>query len=103
MHPLRAARRLPRDRAVDAQHPHRGAAYLRFRRLRAGGDRDARRIRPGASRRDVALAPLGGRRPWSGPIMDPTASEPTATRRLAPRLSAYYAAVFLIVGIKAPF
>ncbi len=34
--------------------------------------------------------------------MSPTAFEPTHPR-LAPRLSGYYAAVFLIVGIKAPF
>ena len=35
--------------------------------------------------------------------MGPTASEHAPPRHLAPRLGAYYAASFLIVGIKAPF
>jgi MFS transporter, PPP family, 3-phenylpropionic acid transporter len=38
-----------------------------------------------------------------GPIMGPTASNPEPPLHLPLRLSGYYAAVFLIVGIKAPF
>jgi MFS transporter, PPP family, 3-phenylpropionic acid transporter len=38
-----------------------------------------------------------------GPIMGPTASDTEPPRHLPLRLGAYYAASFLIVGIKAPF
>src|SRR5262245_10836208 len=58
MHPLRAPVRLSQGDAVDAQRAHRRSPRLRGRRLRAGGQEIARRVRQDPRGRNLGSRPM---------------------------------------------